>query len=152
MTFKNKSGKEPEFYFLIKYHSHDSPVKRYIIDGGGRTEEKAIQKAEANLLNDTVEWAVLMSANKSPVHYYHSKKGIGRRIGLSEYKMCLTPSKVYSLWIVPTEAARAGGKVAERVNDVLYDDISGYDDKDVKKIEIYHQGKLVATRQKGGFL
>lgn len=152
-TFKNKSGKQAENYLLIKYHAHDAPMKRFINDGGGRTQEGALQIAERNLLNATVEWAVLMDANeKKPIHYYHQKKGIHNRIGLIEYKMCLTPTKMYSLWIVPTEAARAQGKTAERINEVLEEDIMLHDGKDVKKIEVYYAGKLVTTRQKGVYL
>jgi hypothetical protein len=152
MTFKNKSKKEPSHYFMIKYYNHDTPMKRFIIDGGGRTEAIAIKKAESNMLDHTVEWAVLYDKSKNPVHYYHYSKGIQCRLSVTEYRMCLTPNKQYSIFIVPTDEARKAGKSAKRLNQIPEDDICLYEGPEVKKIEVYYSGKLVAVRQKGAYL
>lgn len=153
MGFKNKSGKESSGFLSIKYHSHDLPIRKYLIDGGGRTEKYAIKKAEDNLLDSTVEWAVLYINNEIQ-HYYHhkSKGGIKHQIGKNEYRLCLSHLKFYSLWIVPTPEARREGMKAARLNEIPANEIEYYDTKDVAKIEIYLGGKLVGTRQKGGYL
>jgi hypothetical protein len=128
-------------------------MKRNLIDGGNRTDAKALSKAEANLLDNTVEWAVLYDAiTKTPISYYHHRRGIQNRLTVKEYKMCLSPTALYSLWIVPTASAREKGRKAYRVNGVKQEDIILHDDEDVLKIEIYSSGKLFSTLQKGIYI
>lgn len=145
---KKRKYKAPSVAYLqIKFKNNSKPNGFKISDFG-----KDLKKIERYLasVEGKWSWAVLKQVKTGNIyHYYHPKTGL-QRLDLKDYKKQLTS---YSLYIIPTQQYKNRHGSQKGISKRVYDlnEVTKYWNKDVLRIDIYQEKKLI-NRYQGRFL
>ena len=143
-----KDSKPPVAYLQIKFSNNHNPkgFRIYNFKAGLKKIERYLKSVKGKW-----QWALLRQISTNNIFYYYHPKTGTERLDQKAYAKLL---EYYSLYIIPTSRyKRQHGSLkgmTEKVRSL--DEVGKFWNKDVLRIDIYQQGKLINRFMDGKFL